>query len=131
MSNNNFEIKAAKNYYELAKMVNSLMPVTENGYIIGLGINTNNPDEVKEFLRACSDTAAAKHTGIQTIMMAVMNFKENAPEVQDVVTVKGKTIFINYDEKIAFDESLQTVAELQINTTIPKEAIKELLLQQI
>lgn len=75
--------------------------------------------------------AKARKTTFLFIIQQVAKFKNNDFVVDETVTIEAKNYFINYKKKEMINENTDIVAKVDIKATLSKQAIKELLIQQV
>ena len=123
--------EATKNIYELSKLVEKIDTIEIDGVNQGIGGGCATPEEEAAFIQECAKTAKARKTSFLLILQQVAKFKNNNFSVDEVVTIDKNDYFINYKKKEMINENADIVAKVEIKTSISKQAIKELLVQQI
>lgn len=123
--------EATKNIYELSKLVERIDTIEIDGVKQGIGGGCATPEEEAIFVQECAKTAKARKTTFLFIMQQVAKFKNSNFIVDETVTINQINYFINYKKKEMINENTDIVAKVEIKSTLSKQAIKELLIQQI
>lgn len=123
--------EATKNIYELSKLVERIDTIEIDGVKQGIGGGCATPEEEATFVQECAKTAKARKISFLFIIQQVAKFKNNDFIVDETVTIEEKDYFINYKKKEMVNENTDIVAKVEIKATLSRQAIKELLIQQV
>lgn len=123
--------EATKNVSELSSMIEELDVITCDGAPQGIFGSGRNKQEEEEFLVEIGKTAKQRGIPLPILMLKVIDFKKKNLVIDETIEVNGRVYYIDYKERALYNEEGEEVKKIAIQAFLGKEAIKELLIENL